>query len=214
MRFERLWSTERTIFDWPLEFSLNICVFFVCGGWGGLLVLTIDLPPELICSLYGHLRPKAVGYQGLHRTTVRFCSPHARELSPFRTEGMILARLFRNDCRLISQVCVVPRCVTLCGKGDYCLLSVFVKSPAARGATRYSGSQENPEEGQLTFTRRATKPRKLRINFKTEAHKFWVWNIRIHDSQRTADDIHLVLQNVQKGWVTLNFFFHLKLFQY
>lgn len=132
MRFERLWSTERTIFDWPLEFSLNICVFFVCGGWGGLLVLTIDLPPELICSLYGHLRPKAVGYQGLYRTTVRFCSPHARELSPFRTEGMILARLFRNDCRLISQVCVVPRCVTLCGKGDYCLLSVFVKSPAAQ----------------------------------------------------------------------------------
>lgn len=98
---------------------------------GGLLVLTIDLPPELICSLYGHLRPKAVGYQGLHRTTVRFCSPHARELSPFRTEGMILARLFRNDCRLISQVCVVPRCVTLCGKGDYCLLSVFSQIPGS-----------------------------------------------------------------------------------
>lgn len=35
MRFERLWSTEGRICDWPLEFSLNTVIFL--GGWGCFL---------------------------------------------------------------------------------------------------------------------------------------------------------------------------------
>lgn len=158
MRFERLWGTER-ISDWPLEFCLNICVFGGCGD-------CLCSPLELICSLYSHLRPEAVRYQGLVRTTVRFCSPHALELSSLQTEGMFLVRSFCNDCRLISQVRVVPRCATLCGKRGDCLLPVIIKSRTVRSGTRDSGSQENPEEWQLTFGRR--NHWKLPINFKAE----------------------------------------------
>lgn len=161
MRFERLWSTGRTVFDWPLEFSLNICVFFQKG----LLVLNIDLPPELICRLPGHLRSPPVFQKKkkksswliwgtLHRTAVRLRSPrHAPELSAFRTEGMVPVRSFRSDRRLISPIGAVPRCVTLCGEADRCLLWVSVEPPAARGATQSTGSHGNPEEWQVTFAR-------------------------------------------------------------
>lgn len=37
------------------------------------------------------------------------------------------------------------------------------------------------------------------INFTTTARKFKVWNIRIDDSQRTEDDIHIGLQRCSKG---------------
>lgn len=151
MRFERLWGIER-IFDWPLEFCLNICGFWELLG--NCLCSPSTCLENWFASLYSHSRPKAVGYQGLDRTTVRFCSPHALELSSLRTEGMFSVRLFCNDCRLISQVRVVPRCAALCGKRDYYLSSVIIKSTTVCSGTQYSGSQENPEEWQLTFTRR------------------------------------------------------------
>lgn len=146
------------ISDWPLEFK---CLWVFWGRTAREPVLTVDLPPELICSLHCHLRlkkkkKKAVGYQRLYRTTSPvFFSPtppahHQHHHTPHWSyqhfglrRGMVSARPVRSDCRLISQL---RRCARLCGKGDYCLLSVFVaRSAAVCSATRPGGSRDNSE---------------------------------------------------------------------
>lgn len=191
MRFERLWSTGRTVFDWPLEFSLNICVFFREGAAGAqhrLASRTDSQTPRPFAFPSCFFKKSSWLIWGtLHRTVVRLRSPrHAPELSAFRTEGMVPVRSFRSDRRLISPIGAVPRCVTLCGEADRCLLWVFVEPPAARGATPSTGSHGNPEEWQVTFARpnregaggggerkEKAKKKKLRINFQTEARKFF-----------------------------------------
>lgn len=153
MRFERLWSTEGRFLHWPLDFK-HLWFFFR----GGTAWSPSTCPPRTdIQPLWSFAPRKAVGYQRLYRTTVRLCSSHTHrpELSSFRTEGMLLMRLFRNDCRVISQVRL--RSARLCGKGDYCLLSVLIKSAAVCSATPSTGSRGKAEEWQLTFTRRTTK---------------------------------------------------------
>lgn len=63
-----------------------------------------------------------------------------QELSPFRTEEMIFARLLRLDCSIVSPLGVAVRCAALCAKlsGGSCLVSVFI----ATGVDR----MENPKK--------------------------------------------------------------------
>lgn len=68
MRFERLWSTGRTVFDWPLEFSLNICVFFREGAAGAqhrLASRTDSQTPRPFAFPSCFLK-KAAGLSGAH----------------------------------------------------------------------------------------------------------------------------------------------------
>lgn len=160
---DAIWTALRHRENFWLATGILLKYLFF-GGCGDCLCSPSICLLELICSLYSHLRPEAVRYQGLVRTTVRFCS-HTHWSSSLQTEGMFLVRSFCNDCRLISQVRVAPRCATLCGRRDYCLLAVIVKSRTVRSGTRDSGSQENPE-WQLTFTRR--NHGELPTNFKAE----------------------------------------------
>lgn len=163
MRFERLWGTER-IFDWPLEFCLNIC-----GFWEPL-VLAVDLPRELICSLYSHFRPKAVGCQGLDRTTVRVCPPHALELSSFRTEGMFLVRLF---LQWLTSNFPGPRGTEVCCTLWKTRLLFVVSDYQIHNSLQRNSIQWIARKSRgVTTDIHTTKPRKLPINFKAEAHKF------------------------------------------
>lgn len=167
----------------------NKCFF------GGLLFI-VHLLPELIGSLFGYLRPK----RSWLSEVVSDCAfvlftDSLLELPLFRTEGIHSEGSFCNNCRLISKVRL--RSARLCGKGDCCLLSV----QSALQLTTVDCEKILRSDNWHSHG----KPRKLRINFKTEARKFKVWNIRIDDSQRKEDEIHLGLQHVQKGWVSLNF---------
>lgn len=112
---------------------------------------------------------------------------------------MILVRLFPQWLPPNSQVRLIPAGLW----GDYCFLSVFIKFKVVCGATRLGGSRENPEEWQLTFACQDTEEPDQLQNWSAQVLS--VWNIRIDDSQRTEDEIHLGLQNVQKGWVRRNF---------
>lgn len=205
------------------EFQIGHLNLNVCGFFGGGLLVSLCSPstcPQnwfavstVICALKKK-KKKAVGYQRLYRTTSPvFFSPtppahHQHHHTPHWSyqhfglrRGMVSARPVRSDCRLISQL---RRCARLCGKGDYCLLSVFVaRSAAVCSATRPGGSRDNSEVWLLTFYAashaRKKKEERSGINFTTTARKFKVWNIRIDDSQRTEDDIHIGLQRCSKG---------------
>lgn len=147
MRFELLWGAWRRIWDWPLElkhlwFLETACTHRRLSPW-------TDLQP--LRSFVSRKELAIKGCIGL----LCVCAHHTLELSLFLTEGMILERPFCNDCRVISLVRL--RSARLCGKGEYCLLSMFIKITVVCSATQYCGSQENPEEWQLTFTRRSTK---------------------------------------------------------
>lgn len=138
MRCERLWSTGRRIWDWPLEFQYLCFLEAACAH--RRLAPRTDLQP---------LWTFASKRSWLSDVASDYCARQAhRSHHRFWTEGMILVRLVRDDCRLVSQVRL--RSAALCGKGDYCVLSVC-------SATQYSGLQEHPEEWQLTLTRRAGK---------------------------------------------------------
>lgn len=58
-------------------------------------------------------------------------------------------------------------------------------------------------------TRKKTKLTTAPGQLRNWGLKLNVWNIRIHDSQSTEDEIHLGLQNVQMGWVRLLLQFYL-----
>lgn len=183
MRFERLRGAERRIWDWPVKFQHLRCF----SGFGNCLCSPSTCITELICGLYGHLRLKGVAC-ARGGTGLRVCAHRAHWRYYFRIEGMILMRLFRDESHLISQVQL--RSARLCGKGDYYLLSMSIRPTSACGATQYSGLW------QLTLTRRAANaPDQLPQLKRTTP----VWNIGLDDSPRTEDEIHLGLQNVQKG---------------
>lgn len=167
MRFERLWGTERRIFDWPHGFSLNICLFGGTPCAQYRLASKTDLQPGRSFAPQSTL---------MSRVASDFCAF-------LLTAGVItildwvdgFGAFASKRLQPNSPVCVAPRCAALCGKlvGEFCLLSMFLKSTAVcSSATQESGSHENPENWQLTFTLRTTNTQRLRINFATEAHKF------------------------------------------
>lgn len=105
-------------------------------------MLTVDLPPRTDLQ---PLRTSASKRSWLSEVASDHCAHQAhRSHRRFWTEGMILVRSVRDDCCLVPQVRL--RSATLCGKGDYCVLSVFIRPSAVCSTTHYSGLQENPEE--------------------------------------------------------------------
>lgn len=178
MRFERLWSTERRIWDWPLGFQhLYFCSFFgVCLCSPSTWPQNWFAASTVICVLR---KKRGVGYQRLYRTTVCLCSAH----TPTHTHILELP-LFRTDEDHFSAAVshwLPPNFSPgpaevwrLCwGGGVRKLLFIVSLHPSARQpavATQDSGSQENPEEWQLTFTRSSHD--RLRINFKTTRTSF------------------------------------------
>lgn len=194
MRFERLnWSTGRTVFDWPLEFSLNI-YFFPSGRKP--LVLGIDfeswtdppppaLPPDSVAK-------KAAAVSGAHRVepprasarslaTVRYARTQAREFISISDGRGWFRRLrglhawFRRSVprRGVSHFAGTGIAVC-CGhrpklrwRGAQLQTPRLARPPPSRGVT--SDIRIDPTWGRGVKRRRGSK---LRINFQTEARKF------------------------------------------
>lgn len=190
MRFERLnWSTGRTVFDWPLEFSLNIYIFFLLEG--SRLCSASTSNPELI-PLLPLLAKKAAAVSGAHRVgpprasarslaTVRYARTQAREFISISDGRGWFRRLrglhawFRRSVprRGVSHFAGTGIAVC-CGhrpklrwRGAQLQTPQLARPPPSRGVT--SDILIDPTWGRGVKRRRGSK---LRINFQTEARKF------------------------------------------
>lgn len=140
MRFRK---EERAENDCSPEFSLNIFGLSLFSP-----SLCLSLPFGWLCATSTCLQDRFAAHTvinaqerltgGLGRTCVQ-------EVSPFRTEEMIFARLLRLDCSIVSPLGVAARCAALCAKlsGGSCLASVLI----AAGVDRMG----NPKKWQLTL---------------------------------------------------------------
>lgn len=131
MRFERLWSTGRQFWDWPL----------VRGSW------RLSAARQNWFAASSVVR---VWRSWLSEVVSDYCARHAHcSRHDFWTEGMMLVRLVCNDYRRVPEV--RPRFVRLFGEGDCHLLPVLFRGSAACGTTQYSGLEDISEEWQLTI---------------------------------------------------------------